>query len=144
MILNKKDLTIEFNSEILWLQRYFKSTLKKMIADRREELRYPFREKNDKLGIKSNKQATPRALQIIIAEEEDPRLQMMLTWEKVICDYVNATDESLLRVIKAVFVTKSMNISGAGRRYMYYGKTTTYKMIYEWLQGLSIAYFKAK
>lgn len=142
--MNKKDLTIEFNSEILWLQRYFKHTLQRMIAERREELRYPYRENTDNLGIKSTQKATPEALKIIEVEEADARLQMMLTWDKVIRDYVRATDERLLRVIKAVFVTKSMNISGAGRRYMAYGKTNTYKLIYEWLEGLSLAYFKAK
>lgn len=142
--MNKKDLTIEFNSEILWLQRYFKNILQRMIEARREELRYPYRENTDNLGIKSTQKATPEALKIIEVEEADARLQMMLTWDKVIRDYVRATDERLLRVIKAVFVTKSMNISGAGRRYMAYGKTNTYKLIYEWLQGLSLAYFKAK
>lgn len=142
--MNKKDLTIEFNSEILWLQRYFKNILQRMIEARREELRYPYRENTDDLGIKSTQKATPEALKIIEVEEADARLQMMLTWDKVIRDYVRATDERLLRVIKAVFVTKAMNISGAGRRYMSYGKTNTYKLIYDWLQGLSLAYFKAK
>lgn len=142
--MNKKDLTIEFNSEILWLQRYFKNILQRMIEARREELRYPYRENTDDLGIKSTQKATPEALKIIEVEEADARLQMMLTWDKVIRDYVRVTDERLLRVIKAVFVTKAMNISGAGRRYMAYGKTNTYKLIYEWLQGLSLAYFKAK
>lgn len=142
--MNKKDLTIEFSAEILWLRRYYQNQIKQMIAERKKELRYPYRETDKNAEIRGTKPVTPQALKIIEIEEADDELKKLNMWQDAISEYVQHTDENLLRAIKAVFVHKSMNISGAGRKYMYYSKTTTYKLFYEWLKGLSHAFVRQK
>lgn len=142
--MNKKDLTIEFSAEILWLRRYYHNQIKQMIAERKKELRYPYKETDKNAEIKSTKPVTPQALKIIEIEEGDDELKKLTMWQDAISEYVQHTDENLLKAIKAVFVHKSMNISGAGRKYMYYSKTTTYKLFYEWLKGLSHAFVRQK
>ena len=66
--MNKKDLTIEFSAEILWLRRYYHNQIKQMIAERKKELRYPYREMDKNAEIKSTKPVTPQALKIIEIE----------------------------------------------------------------------------
>ena len=141
---NKRDFRIEFNTELLWLQRYFKGTLKKMIAELREELHSQKYNQFGDVKVQTTKKVTSQALHNIIVEEGSTRLQMLLTWERVIKEQVDKTDKNLLAVIKAVFVHGTMNVSGAGTRYLYYSKTTTYKILYTWFEQLTLAYFKAR
>ena len=150
--MNRKDLTIEFNTEILWLQRFFKrsvtdarySQIEQMIKDRKEELRYPYVSKDANAGYKTNKKTTPLALKIIEIEEADSLLNIYQTWQRVLQRHISITDEPTLNVIRAVFVKKSMNVQRAGEKYLHYSKTVTYRIIYKWLQDLNIAFFNAR
>lgn len=151
-VLNKKDLQIEFNTEILWVQRFFKrsvtdarySQIEQMIIDRKEELRYPYIKKDLNSGFKTNKKDTPLALKIIEIEEADNLLKIYQTWQQVLNQHISHTDKATLNVIRAVFVNKSMNVSKAGAKYLHYGQTTTYKIIYKWFQDLNFAFFNAR
>lgn len=150
--MSKNDFQIEFNTEILWLRRFFErskinpknSVLEQMIADRVEELRYPYIKKDLIVGTKSSKKTTPLALKFVEIEECDDLLKIWRTWQRVLRQQISVTDRDTLKVIRAVFINKSMNLTGAGAKYFHYSHPVTYRIIRKWFQELNIAFFNAR
>lgn len=150
--LNKSFLTKEFGTEILWLQRYFKrsysnpqnSQLEQMIIDRKQELFYPCQNSDINSGFKTNKRSTPEALKRLELEEQDSLLKIYQTWLTAIEKHLKTSDANVVRVVREVFVNKYMNVDGAGRKYLNYGKTRTYEIVYQWLQELNIIFFNER
>jgi len=148
----RSSLTIEFSTEILWLQRYFKrsyinptnSCLEQMIIDRKQELFYPYFETDINNGFKTNKKRTPEALKRLELEEQDSLLRIYQTWLTVIDKHVKTSDKNLVKVVKEALVFKYMNIEGAGNKYLHYSRGRTYEIVYQWLQELNIIFFNER
>lgn len=150
--MNKRALTVEFGAEILWLQRYFKrsyvnpknSQLEQMIFERKQELFHPYQEHDINSGFKTNKKKTPEALRRLEMEEQDNLLKIYQTWYRAIERHLKSSDNNVVNVVREVFVSKYTNVECAGRKYLNYGKTKTYEILYQWLQELSITFFNER
>lgn len=108
----------EYNTEILYLRRYFHKSYENPLET---QLTYMINHENNK-DIKA----------------------MLETWQSVIKTYILQTDVNLLKVIKVALVFGYETIQEAGNAYLFYQKSQTYRTLTAWLQGLRLAFFKAR
>ncbi|SDJ00511.1 hypothetical protein [Streptococcus equinus] len=150
--MKKSSFKIEFNTELQYLKRYFKrstsnpkySCLEQMIIDRKEELFHPYFETDINHGFKTNKKRTPEALKRLELEEQDTLLKIYQTWIIAIEKHLKMSDINIVRVVKDVYVNKNMDVETAGMKYLHYGKTRTYEILYNWFQELNITFFNER
>ena len=148
----RNSLNVEYNTEILWLNRYFKrstsnprySCLEQMIIDRKEELFHPYFETDINKGFKTNKRVTPEALRRIELEEGDTLLRKYQTWLKVIDKHIKTSDKGMVNLIKDVYINKYTTLEVAANKYLHFSRSVAYPKVGDWLEELNTAFFNAR
>lgn len=123
--MRKTKLEKEFAGHILWLQRYYRKSknnpVNSILLDMLEE-----REKTAQTDKFS-----------------DNTCQLLFAWLEAITLMINKTDSSVMSVVKAVYVNRSMNMTGAGQRYLHYGQTKTIEIVRGWFEELTWQHVEA-
>ena len=148
----KTSLNVEYNTEILWLNRYFKrstsnprySCLEQMIIDRKEELFHPYFETDINKGFKTNKRVTTEALRRLELEEGDTLLRKYQTWLKVIDKHIKTSDKGMVNLIKDVYINKYTTLEVAANKHLHYSRSVAYLKVGDWLEELNTAFFNAR
>lgn len=106
-------IDVMYRKEITWLKWYF-------LRDK----------KNPKNTILEQK------IEQAIADEQEFSAKKYMTIKRALDNINSATSDGVLKVIKEVYVFKSINVIGACQKYLFLSQTACYNLLNRWFKQL--------